>query len=73
MAPHPNVDSKYAMAKMVKAINDTLGPKGVVPSVFVFEKLSHIETGSEPAFKRSFLVSRAKIATAARTEMQKYI
>lgn len=49
---HPQTDSKVALAAPVKAMNDTLGPEGLVPSVLVFEEFPKAFTRSETSLER---------------------
>lgn len=32
----PDIDADYALSLAVNAVNDTVGPKGIVPSLLVF-------------------------------------
>ncbi|PXF40714.1 hypothetical protein BWQ96_09547 [Gracilariopsis chorda] len=73
MAQYNNVEPDYALAASAKAMNDTLGPEGLVPSALVFGEFAQIHTRSEPPDQRETVASRAKVASSARTEMQKHM
>ena len=65
-ASHPTIDKKHALRLAIKAINDTAGPHGLVPSVLVF--------GSMPAFPLApknmhSQAERYKALATARKEM----
>lgn len=64
----PGVDKGLALAFAVKAMNDTLGPEGLVPSALVFGEFPQINTRSEPRADRSTL-RRAEVANLARPEI----
>lgn len=53
------------------AVNDTLGPEGLVPSALVFGEYPSLRTISEPLQESSNLSNRAEVAMAARSEMSK--
>ena len=55
----------------MKAINDTLGPDGLVPSALVFGEFPSAFTTSETPHPRTTLESRAAVANMARREMEK--
>lgn len=51
----PNAGRHLALSCAVKAINDTLGPEGIVPSALVFGEYPQVSTRSEPSPTRSTL------------------
>lgn len=61
------------MPLTVKAMNDTLGLHGVVPSTLVFDEQPPMFTSSELNNKRSTLNYRAKLAFEASKEMEQYM
>ena len=69
-AEHPTTEPQLALALAVKAMNDTLGPEGLVPSALVFGEFPQVVMRSETAHPRATLESRAAVATAARQEME---
>ena len=44
MLAHPGADKELTLAVTVKAMNDTLGPEGIVPSALVFGEYPQIFT-----------------------------
>ena len=71
MASHPTSEPDIVLALSVKAMNDTLGPEGLVPTALVFGEYPPIHTKSETPTSRAVLASRAEIGNAARHEMEK--
>ena len=67
---NPTTDPDLALALSVKAMNDTLGPEGLVPSALVFGEFPPVFTRSEVPHPRATLESRAVVASAARKEME---
>ena len=66
----PNIDPQLFLIMAVKALNDTLGPEGLVPSALVSGEYPSAYTRSEtPAPKATFL-SRAQVANSALIEME---
>jgi len=55
----------------VKAMNDTLGPEGFVPSALVFGEYPHVFTKSEVPHPRATAADRAEMVNAAREEVGK--
>ena len=47
MAQHPSTEPKLALACSVKAMNDTLGSEGLVPSALVFSEYPRVITRSD--------------------------
>ena len=73
MAEQKKTDRDPALALSVKAMNDTLGPEGLVTSALVFGEFPKIRTqGSKPT-PRATIVSRKAVAETARKEMEKHI
>ena len=68
---HPQSDKDLALAMAVKAMNDTLGPEGLVPSALVFGEFPPVHTNSESNVPRATLQERAAMASTARREMEK--
>ena len=71
MAAHPASDPKLVLALSVRAMNDTLGPEGLVPTALVFGEYPPVHTKSETPSSRALLASRAEVANTARQEMEK--
>jgi len=67
----PNADRDLALHAAVKAMNDTLGPEGLVPSALVFGDYPKVTTRSENPSLKAELRSRAQMATVARKEMER--
>ena len=73
MAEHKKTDRDLALALSVKAMTDTLGPEGLMPSALVFGEFPKIRTqGSKPT-PRATLLSRKDVAETARKEMEKHV
>lgn len=68
---YPDRDRQLLLSMSVKAINDTLGPDGLVPSALVFGEFPSAFTTSETPHPRATLESRAAVANLARREMEK--
>ena len=71
MSEHPLTPPASALAASVKALNDTLGPEGLVPSALVFGEFPPMFTNSESPAQRETLQDRASVAQSARKEMEK--
>ena len=71
MASHSETDNTLALSLAVKAMNDTLGPEGFVPSALVFGEYPEVHTKSETPRARLNLQQRSELATSAREECQK--
>ena len=61
------------LALAVKAMNDTLGPEGFVPSSLVFGELPSLRTFVGPVIPRPSLAERAQTAQEARRLMAKHL
>ena len=59
---HPNLKKNVLLAISVKAINDTLGPKSIIPSVLVFGEFPSIRALIEQNMIHATLSER-KITT----------
>lgn len=70
MVQFPNCDKELALAFAQKAMNDTLGPEGLVPSSLVFGEYPQVFTNSENQGQRATLDERSALATAARKEVE---
>ena len=44
---HPRINDDLALALAAKAMNDTVGPEGLVPTLLVFGVVPKIPVGSE--------------------------
>ena len=53
----------------VKAMNDTIGPGGLVPSSLLFGEMPTVRMINEPLIQKSTLSERAQAAMEARKEM----
>lgn len=73
MASHPRAEKHLTLAMCVKAMNDTLGPNGVVPSALVFGEHPQVFTRSETTPPRATLDERSKLAFEARQEMEQHM
>ena len=71
MLVYPNVYKTLLLQMAIKAMNDTLGPEGLVPLSLVFGELPRVYTASETPQPRDTLGERATMFHAARTEMQR--
>ena len=68
---YPDRDRQLLLSMSVKAINDTFGPDGLVPSALMFREFPPAFTTSETPHPRTTLDSRAAVADMARREMEK--
>ena len=68
---YPNVDKQSLLNFSVKALNDTLGPEGLVPSALVFGEFPSTFTTLERRPPPATLQWRAELANMARKEMEK--
>ena len=68
---HPNADKKLTLSMAVKAMNETLGPEGLVPSLLVFGEYPEINLPGEPHQTRPSTDERAALAQTARAEMER--
>ena len=68
---HPNAKKDVVLACAAKAMNDSLGPEGLVPSALVFGEFPRVRTPSEPTSERPTLSQRSQIAQQARREMNR--
>lgn len=64
-------DSQLLLSMSVKAINDTLGPHGPVPSALVFRGILSAFKTSESPHPRATIELRAAVENMARCEMEK--
>lgn len=67
---NPNASPELILSLSVHAMNNTLGPEGLVPVALVFGEYPSTRVLGEPPAQRLSLESRAKLAEAARNEMQ---
>ena len=68
---YSTVSESMLLSTAVKALNDTLGPEGLVPSALVFGEFPSAYTTTEYPRARKTLESRALVANAARRDMEK--
>lgn len=68
---YPNAEDDMLLSFAVKAMNDTLGPEGFVPSALVFGEYPHVFTKSEVPHPRATAADRAEMVNAAREEVGK--
>lgn len=71
MVAHPHTPPHIALTCVLKFMNDTLGPEGLMPSALVFEEFPQLSNNSEPRPARLTLGERADLATTAGIEMEK--
>ena len=71
MSEHPNSDKKLDLALTQKAINDTIGPEGLVPSALIFGKYPQVWPKSERQVEKKTSAEIASMATTARGGMEK--
>ena len=70
---HPSMQRQVLLALAVKAMNDTLGPEGIVPSSLVFGEFPSLRSFVGPAVPRPTLAERAEAAQEARQLMAKHL
>jgi len=70
---HPSMQRQVLLAVAVKAMNDTLGPEGVVPSALVFGEFPSLRTFEGPVIPRPSLAERALAAQEARRYMARHL
>ena len=66
---HPKATRSLLLRMAIKAMNDTLGPEGIVPSALVFGEFPSIRPFFGPPKYRPTPVERAEIAHKARKIM----
>ena len=67
------MERQLLLAFSVKAMNDTLGPEGVVPSALVFGEFLSLRSVSGPLIPHPTLAERAEVALQARRFMSEHI
>lgn len=72
MLDNPGADKHLTLTPTVKAMNDALGPEGLVPSTLVFGEHPPVCTRSETSSKCPTIDKRALIAFKAGQEMERY-
>ena len=70
---HPKMQRQLLLALAVKAMNDTLGPEGTVPSALVFGEFPRLRSFEGPIVPRPALAERAEAAQEARPYMAKHL
>lgn len=73
MAVNPKTNKNLTLACAIKSLNDTLGPKALVPSALVFGEFPQVSTPLESRPDRPTHQERAEIDTIARPEIAKYM
>ena len=68
---HPTMQRQILLALSIKAMNDTLGPEGIVPSALAFGEFPSLRSLSGPIVPRLTLAERAHAAQDARGIMTK--
>lgn len=71
MATH--IPNSSILAMSVKAMNDTLGPEGFVPSALVFGVYPSTQVFEDPKDPKPTLQERAKLAATIRAEMDQHM
>lgn len=66
---HPHIPKELRLAISVKAMNDTLGPEGLVPLALLFGEFPQIRAPGIGLLPRPNLAERANAAETARAEM----
>ena len=70
---YPLVDPSLLLSMSDFAMNNTLGPEGVVPSVLVFGEFPSLRMIHEPPTPKSAVFDRARVANAARKEIEHHM
>ena len=70
---YPNMQRQMLLALATKAINDTLGPEGIVPSSLVFGEFPILRSLYGPIFTRPTLAECARTALDARRLMSRHL
>ena len=70
---HPKMQRQVLVALAIKAVNDTLGPEGIVPSALVFGEFPSLHSFLGPMVPRPTLAERAFAAQEARRHMSKHM
>ncbi len=70
---YPSMQRQLLLALSVKAMNDTLGPEGTVPSALVFGEFPSLRSLSGPVVPRPSLAERAEAAQQARRYMSDHL
>ena len=69
---HPSLQRQVLLTLAIKAMNDTLGPKGFVPSALVLGEFPDLRTFTGPTVTRSSLAERAEATQEARRHMARH-
>jgi len=67
---NPILPDELLLQLSVQAMNNTLGPEGLVPSALVFGEFPSLRMLGEPMNPKATLESRAAVAQSARREME---
>ena len=62
----PKMSRQLLLALSIKAMNDTLGPEGIMPSTLVFGEFPSLRAYQGPVIPRPTLAERAQAALSAR-------
>ena len=68
-AESPATSDDLALQLSVQAMNDTVGPEGLMPSALVFGEYPSVSVPPEPIPPRAITASRVKLMDTARREM----
>ena len=68
---YPTLPRPLLLSMSVKAMNDTLGPEGIVPSALVFGEYPPLRSAGDSVVPRPDLATRASVASQARADMSK--
>ncbi len=70
---HPSLPRQVLLAVAVKAMNDMLGPEGIVPSALVFGEFVFLTSFGGPVIPNASLAERALAVRGARRYMAKHL
>lgn len=70
---YPKVSDSTLLSMSVKAMNDTLGPEGLVPSALVFGEYPSLRVFGETPQPKATVAARAILAKEARREMEQHM
>ena len=70
---YPKVSDNLLLSISVSAINNTLGPEGLVPSALIFGEFPQLNIFGEPMDPKSTFETRSRIAIQARKEMEQHM
>ncbi len=70
---HSAMQRQLLLALVVKAVNDTLCPEGIVSSALVFGEFPSLRSLSDPILPRPFLAEHAQAAQESRRHMSQHL